>query len=275
MHSRTHADKPFYGSWESVWDNIGEPAQEETFTHSHLSWSSVIPYLLPPSLMIHGILPLFNLCAWQFLTQFLSKFLLVCLLAWHHPLCTPYISSSNHCLLFAARAHTIATSSNPTLSLNPLLETLSCSLMLHIHLTILVSARWSATSFSFLVGQDSHQCNIQLRTQLLYNLPITINDISLLVTNGTNCQPFNRQKETGWRLAKCNNWPEHCRRCVRHQGNKSHLDPWWPDSYLASYMSSSLHHHNIQLSQVQFSLEIWRPHALMADNRHEHIWSCK
>ena len=33
----------------------GEP--EETFTHSHLSWSSIIPYLLLPSNMIHGILP--------------------------------------------------------------------------------------------------------------------------------------------------------------------------------------------------------------------------
>ena len=30
-------------------------------------------------------------------------------------------------------------------------------------------------------------CNILLRTQLLYNLPLTVNDISLLVSNGTNC----------------------------------------------------------------------------------------
>jgi len=29
--------------------------------------------------------------------------------------------------------------------------------------------------------------NILLRTQLLYNLPLTFNDISLLVSNGTNC----------------------------------------------------------------------------------------
>jgi len=48
-------------------------------------------------------------------------------------------------------------SSNPSLSLNPLLRTLSCSLMSHIHLTILISARWSATSFSFLMGQVSVQ----------------------------------------------------------------------------------------------------------------------
>ena len=39
----------------------------------------------------------------------LSKFSLVYLLAWHPPLHTPYISSPNHCLLFAALAHTITT----------------------------------------------------------------------------------------------------------------------------------------------------------------------
>jgi len=45
------------------------------------------------------------------LTVFLhnhSKFSLVCLLAWHPPLHTPYITSPNQCLLFAAHAHIIA-----------------------------------------------------------------------------------------------------------------------------------------------------------------------
>jgi len=41
----------------------------------------------------------------------------------------------------------------PSLSLNSLLGTLSFTLTLHIHLTILISARRSATSFSFLTGQ--------------------------------------------------------------------------------------------------------------------------
>jgi len=50
--------------------------------------------------------------------------------------------------------------------------------MLHIHLTILISARWSATSFSFLI------CNVILRTQLLYYLLLIINDISILVSSG-------------------------------------------------------------------------------------------
>jgi len=36
-----------------VWDYPGELVPEETFTHSHLSWSSIILYLLPPSTTIH------------------------------------------------------------------------------------------------------------------------------------------------------------------------------------------------------------------------------
>ena len=77
----------------------------------------------------------------------------------------------------------------PSLSLNSLLGTLSFALTLHIHLTkcVLISARFSATSFSFLTGQVSLPCSILLRTQLLYSLPLLINDISLLVSSGTNC----------------------------------------------------------------------------------------
>jgi len=63
----------------------------------------------------------------------------------------------------------------------------SFTLTSHIHLTMLISARWSATSFSFLIGQVSLPCNILLHTQLLYSLPVIINDISLLLSNGTNC----------------------------------------------------------------------------------------
>ena len=78
-------------------------------------------------------------------------------------------------------------SSVPSLSLNSLLGTLSFTLTLHIYLTILISARWSATSFSFLTGQVSLPCSILLRTQLLYSLPLLINDISILVSHGTKC----------------------------------------------------------------------------------------
>jgi len=54
-------------------------------------------------------------------------------------------------------------------------------------MTILISARWSATSFSFLTGQVSLPISILLRTQLLYSLSLLINDISLLVSSGNNC----------------------------------------------------------------------------------------
>jgi len=57
----THT-QPFYGSMDFVWDNPGEPVPEETFTHSHLSWSSIVPYLLLPSNTIHGILLVQSMC---------------------------------------------------------------------------------------------------------------------------------------------------------------------------------------------------------------------
>jgi len=47
----------FYSSMDFVRDNPGEQVREETFTHSHLLWSPIIPYLLLPSNTIHGIPP--------------------------------------------------------------------------------------------------------------------------------------------------------------------------------------------------------------------------
>jgi len=41
-HTHTHIQL-IYGSLDFVWDNPGELVPEETFTHSHLSWSSSIP----------------------------------------------------------------------------------------------------------------------------------------------------------------------------------------------------------------------------------------
>jgi len=97
------------------------------------------------------------------------------------------------------RCSTKIMSSKPSLPLDCLLGTLSCNFTPHIHLTILISALWSATSFSFITGQVSLPCNIVLHTQLLYNLPLTVNDISLLVSNSTNCpnlfHPIQIQKE--------------------------------------------------------------------------------
>jgi len=74
IHARTHArtdarthTQPFYGSLDFVRDNPGEPIPEETFTHSHPSWSSIIPYLFPPSITIHGILPVQFTCLLDFI----------------------------------------------------------------------------------------------------------------------------------------------------------------------------------------------------------------
>ena len=107
-HTHTHTHNRFTALRIFVWDNSDEPVPEETFTHSHLSWSSIVPYLLHPSTTIHGILPVQSMHPTDF-SHNLSKFCLVCLLAWHPPLHTPYISSPDHCLLFGTHAHTIAT----------------------------------------------------------------------------------------------------------------------------------------------------------------------
>jgi len=68
----THT-QPFYGSLDFVRDNQGEPVPEETFTHSHQSWSSVIPYLLPPSITI---LPVQFTCLTVFFHNLSLSFLL-------------------------------------------------------------------------------------------------------------------------------------------------------------------------------------------------------
>jgi len=77
MHARTHTHthtQPFYGSLHFVWDNPGESVPEELFTHSHISWSSIIPYLLPSSFTIHGILPIQFTCPIVFFTISLQVF---------------------------------------------------------------------------------------------------------------------------------------------------------------------------------------------------------
>jgi len=140
--------QPFYGSLNSVRDNLSEPVPEETFTHSHLSWPSVIPYLLPPSIMIHGILPVQFMCLTVFFQNISPSFL------WS----TPWPGTLNFILyaflppviiffsqhmpipshLFCCSTEII--SFNSILSLKPLLGTPSCSLMPRIHVTILGSA---------------------------------------------------------------------------------------------------------------------------------------
>ena len=101
---------------------------------------------------------LFELLVWQ-------SFCTTSLHVWSPPPHIPYISSPNQCLLFATHAHTITTYSavlsrllSFILSLStPYLELYHLTLTLHIYLTILIFARWSATLFSFQTGQVSLQ----------------------------------------------------------------------------------------------------------------------
>ena len=71
-HTRT---QPFYGSLDFVRDNPGDSVPEETFTHSNLSWSSIIPYQLPPSITIHDILSVQVTCLTIFFHNLSPSFL--------------------------------------------------------------------------------------------------------------------------------------------------------------------------------------------------------
>ena len=114
--------------------------------------SSIVPYLLPPSITIHGILSVQFTCMTVFFPQSPSKFSFVYLgLAPSTSYSIHFFtqSLSSFCStcpyynrnLFCCSSEIM--SSNPSLPLNPLLETLSSSLTPHIHLTILISAHWS------------------------------------------------------------------------------------------------------------------------------------
>jgi len=142
----------------------GEPVPEETFTHPPF-WSSSNLCQLLPSTAIHSILPV----QIMWLAVFLHN-LSPCPLwstSWSGALHLIFHTFLHPVSVFAIDTHTIATcfavvprlqSSIPILSLNCLHGMLSFTLTLHIHLTILISARWSATSFSFLTGQVSLLC---------------------------------------------------------------------------------------------------------------------
>jgi len=137
------------GSLDFVHYNPSEPVPEETNTHSHLSWLSIIPYLLPPSITIHGILPVQFMCLTVFFHNLSPNFLWST--SWpgtlyfilhtflHQSLSSFHSTCPHHHNLFCCSTEVM--SSNPSLFLNLLFGILSCSLMPHIHLTILISAR--------------------------------------------------------------------------------------------------------------------------------------
>jgi len=102
---------------------------------------------------------------------------------------------------------------------------LSCSFTPHIHLTILISARWSATSISFLANQVtvSLSCNILLRTQLLYNLPLTFNDVTLLVL----CIYEQINKLIDWLIQESHYLHVSCRACPISRSSFTARRPWF------------------------------------------------
>jgi len=118
------------------------------------------PYLLHPRTMIHGILPVQSTCLQSFSTIFLQVFFglplgLTPSTSYSIHFFTQSLSSfRNICPYHRSmfRCSTEIMSCNPSLSLNPLLGILSCSFTPHIHLTILISACWSATSFFLSYG---------------------------------------------------------------------------------------------------------------------------
>jgi len=73
-HTHTYT-QPFYGSLDFVRNNPGEPVPEETFAHSHLSWSSIVSYLLHPSNTTYSILPVQSTCLTVILHNLSPSFL--------------------------------------------------------------------------------------------------------------------------------------------------------------------------------------------------------
>ena len=140
----------FFHLTRSIASSPFNPRSWQSFSTIYLQVFFGLPFGLAPSTSysIH------------FFSQSLSSFWNIC----------PY-----YCNLF--RCSTEIMSSNPSLSHNPLLGILSFSFTPHIHLTILISARWSATSFSFLMARShfhatyyfAHNCcTISLSLSMIY-----------------------------------------------------------------------------------------------------------
>jgi len=106
---------------------------------------------------------MFNLRAWQsFCTTSLQVlFGLLLGLDWSPPPHSPHISLPNQCLLFAKHAHAIAACFAVVPRLYHLfLISLSITWDFMFYLSVLISACWSTTLFSFLTGQVSLPCSI-------------------------------------------------------------------------------------------------------------------
>ena len=103
-HTHTHTHNRFTALWIlSGTTRVSRYQKKHSPTHTYRGHqSSLICFI---HLLRSTASCLFNPRAWQSVST-VSKFSLV--LVWLPPLHTPYISSPNHCLLFATHAHTIA-----------------------------------------------------------------------------------------------------------------------------------------------------------------------
>jgi len=121
----------FTALWIFFWHNPGELVPEETFTHSHLSWSSIIPYHFSSSITIHGILCVQFMCLTDLFHNLSLKFLgLAPSTSYSTHFFTQWLSSFRSTSLYHHNLFCCSTkimSSNPRCSLNHLLGTLSCS----------------------------------------------------------------------------------------------------------------------------------------------------
>jgi len=152
-------------------------------------------YQLLPSTMIHSIFPIQFTCLTIFLhilspSPFWSsswpEALHLILHTFLHPisvLFSQHMPISSRPVLLTIKF----TSSVFSLCLNSLLGTLSFTLTSHLWPFSSLLAEVPPCYLSWQARSPIPFTSILLRTQLLYSLPLLINDISLLVSNGTNC----------------------------------------------------------------------------------------
>jgi len=155
---------------------------------------------------------------------------------------------------------------------------MSFTLTLHIHLTVLISAHWSATSFSFLTGQVSLPCSILLRTQLLYSLPLLINDISLLVSNGANClNLFHPIRILASLFLEITEFSYNTSLCAKNQFDLfSHLDTIpMCDGQMATGLQHIPHYARVVyvLCGKNQTCTIDKPKDAITQNKHIKVWS--
>ena len=144
LHTHTHTHKPFYGplsvtTWVSQYQKQHSPTR---------TYPDHQPFFISFLHLRSIASSLFSLCAWQSL---------------HNLSPSPFWTGTLHFIL-----HFL------TLSLSSFHNSHAHA---NAHVTILVSACWSATTFYFLTGHISLPYNILLHTQLLYSLPFFVSDI--------------------------------------------------------------------------------------------------